>query len=61
MRICVRGSGGCGRRRPSRDIYPLRASLALVGSVADTKLNGALKGAALLTLVSLSADASQGP
>ncbi len=32
-----------------------------VGNVADTKLNGAAKGAMLLQLVSLSADVSQGP
>ena len=35
--------------------------LRSVGNVADTKLNGAAKGAALLQLISLSADASQGP
>ncbi len=33
--------------------------LALVGSVADTKLNCAVKGATLLQLISLSADAPQ--
>ena len=32
-----------------------------MGSVADTKLNGAAKGAALLQLILLSADVSQGP
>ena len=32
-----------------------------VGNVADTKLNGAAKGATLLQLISLSADVSQGP
>ncbi len=46
--------------RPSRGIHPLQTRLRSVGSVADTKLGGAVKGATLLQLVSLSADASQG-
>ena len=35
--------------------------LRSVGNIADTKLGGAVKGAALLQLASLSADVSQGP
>ncbi len=46
--------------RPSRGTHPLQTRLRSVGSVADTKLGGAVKGATLLQLVSLSADASQG-
>ena len=40
---------------------PLRTSLALSVKRSGTKLNSAVKGATLLQLVSLSADASQGP
>ena len=32
-----------------------------MGNIADTKLGGAVKGATLLQLASLSADVSQGP
>ena len=39
---------------------PFRHRLRSVESVADTKLNGAAKGAALLQLISLSADAFKG-
>ena len=35
--------------------------LRSVGNIADTKLGGAVKGATLLQLASLSADVSQGP
>ncbi len=40
---------------------PCGHRLRSVGSVAVTKLSGAVKGATLLQLASLSADASQGP
>ena len=40
---------------------PLRTLLALSGKRSGTKLNCAAKGAALLQLISLSADAFQGP
>ncbi len=47
-------------RSPEQKNIPHSDSLALVESVANTKLNGAVKGATLLQLVSLSADAFQG-
>ena len=50
-----------GVRRPRKGIYPMRTSLALSGKRSGTKLNGAAKGAALLQLISLSTDVSQGP
>ena len=49
-----------GGGRPRSGIHPRRTRLRSVGSVADTKLNGAVKGATLLQLILLSADASQG-
>ena len=47
------------RGRPCIAIYPIQPRLRLVESVADTKLSGAVKGATLLQLASLSADAPQ--
>ena len=52
------GFGGGAR---AGTYIPCGHRLRSVGSVADTKLNGAAKGATLLQLISLSADASQGP
>ncbi len=52
--------GGFDGGRPNREIYLIQTRLRSVGSVADTKLNCAAKGATLLQLISLSADASQG-
>ena len=51
-----------GVRPPARwHIPPCGHRLRSVESVADTKLNAAAKGATLLQLISLSADAFQGP
>ena len=46
--------------RPPMGIHPIQTRSRSVGGVADTKLGGAVKGATLLQLASLSADASQG-
>ena len=55
-------NGGNGGQVARTVIYiPLRTSLALSVKRSGTKLNGAVKGTTLLQLISLSADASQGP
>ena len=46
--------------RPTMGIHPIQTRSRSVGSVADTKLGGAVKGATLLQLASLSADAFKG-
>ncbi len=46
-------------RPPEQDNISHSDPLALMGNVADTKLNGAVKGATLLQLISLSADVPQ--
>ena len=56
---CIKGEKGYFNRSPERVHTPYSDPLALSGKRSGTKLSGALKGATLLKLASLSTDAFQ--